>query len=76
MLLSTFRKQLEEEQKILDSVREDRALLSNKEIAEGTNYFKSLRTSWRPPKWILRKGMFLIDFLMYKYLCFENNFYC
>merc|ERR1712131_570171 len=56
ILADQIRKQLEEEQKILDAVREERALLSNKEIADGTIYDSPLTTSWRAPTWILDKG--------------------
>lgn len=56
ILADQIRKQLEEEKRILDAVREERALLSNKEIADGTIYDKPLTTSWRAPKWILKKG--------------------
>ena len=55
ILADQIRKQEEEERKILEAVREERALLSNKEIADGTIYDKPLKTSWKPPRWILSR---------------------
>lgn len=42
--------QIKEEQKILESVAEGRALLSVKELAQGITYEDTLKTGWRPPK--------------------------
>nr|XP_039273315.1 probable ATP-dependent RNA helicase DDX41 [Styela clava] len=44
--------QIKEEQKILESVTEGRALLSVQELAQGITYAQALKTSWRPPKFI------------------------
>ena len=46
-------KQLKEEQKILASVAETKALLSFAEIAKGIQYMDPIKTSWKPPKCIL-----------------------
>ena len=45
----------------MEAVREERALLSNKELADGTAYENPLQTGWTPPKWIVRKGQSYID---------------
>ena len=55
ILADQIRRQEEEEQRILEAVREERALLSNKEIADGVVYDKPLKTSWKPPRWILSR---------------------
>lgn len=44
--------QIKEEQKILESVTEGRALLSVKELAHGITYAKAVTTGWRPPNFI------------------------
>lgn len=46
-------KQLKEEQKILASVAETKALLSFAELAKGIQYLDPIKTSWKPPKCIL-----------------------
>ncbi|UJR15219.1 hypothetical protein I4U23_002178 [Adineta vaga] len=45
---------LEEEERILQNVIETRALMSVAELAKGIEYTDPIRTSWRPPKAILR----------------------
>ncbi|XP_072177403.1 probable ATP-dependent RNA helicase DDX41 [Diadema setosum] len=49
-------KQLEEEQKILNSIQEQKALMNVKELAEGITYTEALITGWRPPRCILQLG--------------------
>ena len=56
ILADQIRRQEEEELKILEAVREERALLSAKELASGVIYDKPLKTAWTPPKWILKRG--------------------
>ncbi|XP_035387628.1 probable ATP-dependent RNA helicase DDX41 [Electrophorus electricus] len=50
---SAKEKQLKEEEKILESVAEGRALMSVKEMAKGITYEDSIKTSWRAPRYIL-----------------------
>ncbi|CAF0984427.1 unnamed protein product [Adineta ricciae] len=47
-------KMLEEEERILQNVIETRALMSVSELAKGVEYTDPIRTSWRPPKAVLR----------------------
>ena len=46
-------KQLKEEEKILASLAESKALLSFNELAKGIQYFDPIKTSWRVPRCIL-----------------------
>ncbi|TSK87392.1 putative ATP-dependent RNA helicase DDX41 [Bagarius yarrelli] len=50
---SAKEKQLKEEEKILESVAEGRALMSVKEMAKGITYEDPIRTSWNAPRYIL-----------------------
>uniref|UniRef100_H3AYD3 Probable ATP-dependent RNA helicase DDX41 n=1 Tax=Latimeria chalumnae TaxID=7897 RepID=H3AYD3_LATCH len=50
---SAKEKQLKEEEKILESVAEGRALMSVKEMAKGITYDDPIKTSWKPPHYIL-----------------------
>lgn len=50
---SAKEKQLKEEEKILQSVTEGRALMSVKEMAKGITYDDPIKTSWRAPRHIL-----------------------
>ncbi|XP_040429812.1 probable ATP-dependent RNA helicase DDX41 isoform X1 [Cygnus olor] len=50
---SAKEKQLKEEEKILESVAEGRALMSVKEMAKGITYDDPIKTSWRAPRYIL-----------------------
>ncbi|MBN3302141.1 putative ATP-dependent RNA helicase DDX41 [Amia ocellicauda] len=50
---SAKEKQLKEEEKILESVAEGRALMSVKEMAKGITYDDPIKTSWKPPRYIL-----------------------
>uniref|UniRef100_A0A3P8W1M5 Probable ATP-dependent RNA helicase DDX41 n=1 Tax=Cynoglossus semilaevis TaxID=244447 RepID=A0A3P8W1M5_CYNSE len=50
---SAKEKQLKEEEKILESVAEGRALMSVKEMAKGIIYDDPIKTSWKPPRYIL-----------------------
>uniref|UniRef100_A0A7M4F6Q4 RNA helicase n=1 Tax=Crocodylus porosus TaxID=8502 RepID=A0A7M4F6Q4_CROPO len=50
---SAKEKQLKEEEKILESVAEGRALMSVKEMAKGITYDDPIKTSWRAPRHIL-----------------------
>lgn len=46
-------KQLKEEEKILESVAENKALMGVAELAKGIEYTDPIKTSWRPPRCIL-----------------------
>nr|KAF6446430.1 DEAD-box helicase 41 [Rousettus aegyptiacus] len=50
---SAKEKQLKEEEKILESVAEGRALMSVKEMAKGITYDDPIKTSWTPPCYVL-----------------------
>ncbi len=45
-------KQRQEEEKILHSIQETRALMSVGELAKGVVYTEPLKTGWRPPRYI------------------------
>ena len=44
-------RQLKEEEKILESVAEKKALMAVSELAKGIQYQEPIKTSWRPPRW-------------------------
>ena len=50
---SAMEKQLKEEEKILESVAENKALMGVAELAKGIEYTDPIKTSWRPPRIIL-----------------------
>ncbi|XP_051825903.1 probable ATP-dependent RNA helicase DDX41 [Antechinus flavipes] len=50
---SAKEKQLKEEEKILESVAEGRALMSVKEMARGITYKDPIKTSWKAPGYVL-----------------------
>uniref|UniRef100_T1IIY9 RNA helicase n=1 Tax=Strigamia maritima TaxID=126957 RepID=T1IIY9_STRMM len=50
---SAREKQLKEEEKILESVAEKRALMGVAELAKGIQYEISIKTGWRPPRAVL-----------------------
>lgn len=49
-------KQLKEEEKILESVAENKALMGVAELAKGIQYEEPIKTSWRPPRAVLAAG--------------------
>lgn len=49
-------KQLKEEEKILESVAENKALMGVAELAKGIQYKEPIKTSWKPPRIILGLG--------------------
>lgn len=49
-------KQLKEEEKILESVAENKALMGVAELAKGIQYKDSIKTSWHPPRAVLNLG--------------------
>lgn len=53
---SALEKQLKEEEKILESVAEKKALMGVAELAKGIQYENPIKTGWRPPLHILDKS--------------------
>ncbi|XP_076165292.1 ATP-dependent RNA helicase abstrakt isoform X1 [Ptiloglossa arizonensis] len=53
---SAMEKQLKEEEKILESVAENKALMGVAELAKGIQYEDPIKTSWRPPRAVLALG--------------------
>ncbi|EEB15960.1 predicted protein [Pediculus humanus corporis] len=53
---SAMEKQLKEEEKILESVAEKKALMGVAELAKGIQYADPIKTSWTAPKCILALG--------------------
>ncbi|KAM7284221.1 probable ATP-dependent RNA helicase DDX41 [Ixodes scapularis] len=49
---SALEKQLKEEEKILESVAERRALMGVAELAKGIQYDQPIQTGWRPPAYL------------------------
>lgn len=49
-------KQLKEEEKILESVAENKALMGVAELAKGIQYKDPIKTNWTPPRVILSLG--------------------
>jgi len=50
---SAIEKQLKEEEKILESIAEKKALMGVSELAKGIQYEDPIKTSWKPPQCIL-----------------------
>lgn len=50
--VSAIEKQLKEEEKILESVAQQKALMAVSELAKGIQYEDPIKTSWRPPRYI------------------------
>lgn len=53
---SAVEKQLKEEEKILESVTEKKALMAVAELAKGIQYEDPIKTSWKPPRYILARS--------------------
>ncbi|XP_033207780.1 ATP-dependent RNA helicase abstrakt [Belonocnema kinseyi] len=51
---SALERQLKEEEKILESVAENKALMGVAELAKGIQYEDPIKTSWRPPRTVLQ----------------------
>lgn len=57
--VSAVEKQLKEEEKILESVAGQKALMGVAELAKGIQYEDPIKTSWTPPRYILEKPDFV-----------------
>ncbi|XP_065087670.1 ATP-dependent RNA helicase abstrakt [Ochlerotatus camptorhynchus] len=53
--ISAVEKQLKEEEKILESVAEKKALMGVAELAKGIQYEEPIKTSWKAPRYILAR---------------------
>lgn len=51
--ISDVEKQLKEEEKILESVQQQKALMGVAELAKGIQYDEPIKTSWKPPRYII-----------------------
>lgn len=51
--VSAVEKQLKEEEKILESVAEKKALMGVAELAKGIQYEDPIKTSWTPPRYLM-----------------------
>lgn len=63
---SVKEKQLKEEEKILESVAERRALMGVAELAKGIQYEDPIKTAWRVPRYILAQPVELHEFLRHR----------
>ncbi|XP_053683237.1 ATP-dependent RNA helicase abstrakt [Sabethes cyaneus] len=54
--ISAVEKQLKEEEKILESVAEKKALMGVAELAKGIQYEDPIKTSWKAPRYILARA--------------------
>lgn len=59
--ISAAEKQLKEEEKILDSVAERKALMAASELAKAIVYEDPIETSWKPPRHVLALPAFKLD---------------
>ena len=60
-------KQLKEEEKILESVAEKKALMAVSELAKGIQYQDPIETSWKAPKYILKRSEEMHEKIRQKY---------
>lgn len=64
--ISAVEKQLKEEEKILESVAEKKALMGVAELAKGIMYEDPIKTSWKPPRYILSMPDYKHDMIRQK----------
>ncbi|XP_014251014.1 ATP-dependent RNA helicase abstrakt [Cimex lectularius] len=64
---SAMERQLKEEEKILESVAERKALMGVAELAKGIQYEESLKTSWTAPRCIINLGEVVYEKVRKKY---------
>lgn len=60
-------KQLKEEEKILESVAEKKALMAVSELAKGIQYQDPIKTSWYPPRYIRKQSESLHESIREKF---------
>lgn len=65
--VSAVEKQLKEEEKILESVAERKALMAASELAKAIKYEDPIETSWKPPRHILALPDFKLDEIRQKH---------
>jgi ATP-dependent RNA helicase DDX41 len=64
--VSAIEKQLKEEEKILESVAEKKALMGVAELAKGIQYENPIKTSWTPPKYVLTKPEYVHEAIRHR----------
>lgn len=64
--VSEVEKQLKEEEKILEIVAEKKALMGVAELAKGIQYEDPIKTSWKPPRYVLEQPAFVHEGLRHK----------
>jgi ATP-dependent RNA helicase DDX41 len=64
--VSAVEKQLKEEEKILESVAETKALMGVAELAKGIQYEDPIKTSWTPPRYVLAKPAYVHDAIRHR----------
>lgn len=64
--VSEVEKQLKEEEKILESVAEKKALMGVAELAKGIQYEDPIKTSWKPPRYVLAKPPYVHDAIRHR----------
>lgn len=64
--VSEVEKQLKEEEKILESVAETKALMGVAELAKGIQYEDPIKTSWKPPRYVLAKPPYVHDAIRHR----------
>lgn len=64
--ISAVEKQLKEEEKILESVTEKKALMGVAELAKGVQYEDPIKTSWKAPRYILARPPFVHEAIRQK----------
>lgn len=62
-----FEKKLKEEEKILESIAEKKALMAVSELAKGIQYSDPIVTSWKPPNYIQRLPENIFNSIRAKY---------
>lgn len=65
--ISAVEKQLKEEEKILESVAERKALMAASELAKAIVYEDPIQTSWKPPRHVLALPQFKLEEIRQKH---------
>lgn len=64
--MSAVEKQLKEEEKILESVAEKKALMGVAELAKGVQYEDPKKTSWKPPRYVLAQPEYVHEAIRHR----------